>query len=244
MKRVSKRVSFVGSGNALWGARCALPAIALAALLSAGPAAAADLGRPVPPSIPAGVPAPVFSWTGFYIGANAGYGWGSGQDALGGALGGAGIDPKGWFGGGQVGYNYQFGNNVVAGIEADLQGGDISAGAAGPLGGQLGVLGLSSTLDSFGTVRGRLGYAFGPILPYVTGGFAWGNNSIDYLGASQSQTHTGWTAGAGIEYALTDHWTAKTEYLYTDLGSKFYDTIGASAGVTSQTAKIGINYKF
>nr|WP_269152228.1 outer membrane protein [Xanthobacter oligotrophicus] len=213
-----------------------------------GPAGAADLGRPAQPAIPVAVPAPVFSWTGFYIGANAGYGWGSGQDALGGSLGGAGIDPKGWFGGGQAGYNYQFSNNVVAGIEADIQGGDISASASGPLGGQLGgqlgVLGLSSTLDSFGTVRGRLGYAFGPILPYVTGGFAWGNNSIDYLGASQSQTHTGWTAGAGIEYALTDHWTAKTEYLYTDLGSKFYDTLGASAGVTAQTAKIGINYKF
>ncbi|MDI4663365.1 porin family protein [Xanthobacter autotrophicus] len=203
--------------------------------LMAAPAAAADLGRTAP-ALPAALPAPVFSWTGFYIGGNAGYGWGSGQDDP----GVAGIDPKGWFGGGQVGYNYQFGNNIVAGVEADIQGGDISAGTSGPLG----TLGLSSTLDLFGTVRGRLGYAFGPVLPYVTGGFAWGNNSIDYLGASQSQTHTGWTAGAGIEYALTDHWTAKTEYLYTDLGSKSYDTIGVSAGVTSQTARIGINYKF
>lgn len=202
----------------------------LAVLLPADRAAAADLAPAPVTKAPVAIPTPVFSWTGFYIGANAGYGWSSGQDGL----GLYGVDPKGWFGGGQVGYNYQFGNNVVAGLEADLQGGDISAGPAG----------LNSSLDLFGTVRGRLGYAFGRVLPYVTGGFAWGDNSIDYLGASQSQTHTGWTAGAGIEYALTDHWTAKTEYLYTDYGSKFYDSLGANAGLTTQTAKVGINYKF
>lgn len=207
--------------------RIALGAAALA-LLATAPARAADLTRPAP--VPASVPAPVFSWTGFYIGGQAGYGWGSGADAL----GLAGVDPKGWLAGAQAGYNYQFANHVVAGIEADIAGGDISAGT----------LGLSSTLDLLGTVRGRLGYAFGPVLPYVTGGFAWGNNAISIPGASQSQTLTGWTVGAGIEYALTEHWTAKTEYLYTDLGSKSYDALGLSAGVTSQTAKFGINYKF
>ncbi|MFG1299221.1 outer membrane protein [Xanthobacter sp. V3C-3] len=202
------------------------------ALLAAMPAHAADVARPAAPPVkaPVAVPAPVFSWTGFYIGGSAGYAWGSGQDAL----GVAGIDPKGWLAGGQAGYNYQFANNVVAGIEADIAGGGISAGAPG----------LSSSLDLLGTVRGRLGYAFGPVLPYVTGGLAWGNNSISIPGASQSQTLTGWTAGAGIEYALTEHWTAKTEYLYTDLGSKTYDALGLSSGVTSQTAKVGINYKF
>lgn len=205
---------------------------AVLAVMTASPVFAADLGHAPAPVVkaPVVVAPPVFSWTGFYIGANAGYGWASGQDAL----NVSGVDAKGWFAGGQVGYNYQFGNNIVAGIEADLMGGDIGASAGG----------LSSTLDTFGTVRGRLGYAFGRVLPYVTGGFAWGNNSIDYLGLSQSNTHTGWTAGAGIEYALTDHWTAKTEYLYTDLGSKLYDNIGADVGVTTQTAKIGINYKF
>ncbi|MEP9354737.1 outer membrane protein [Xanthobacter sp. KR7-65] len=209
-------------------ARCALVS-AFAAAGFAVPAAAADMARPQT-SAPAVVPQPVFSWTGFYIGGNAGYGWGTGEDAL----GVAGIDPKGAFGGGQLGFNYQFGNNIVAGLEADIQGGDLSAGAPG----------LSASLGTLGTVRGRLGYAVGPVLPYVTGGFAYGNMSVDTLGASQSKTLTGWTAGAGLEYALTEHWTAKTEYLYTDLGSKFYDTLGASAGTTSQTARIGINYKF
>ncbi|MFS8037304.1 outer membrane protein [Xanthobacter sp. AM11] len=204
---------------------------AVLAAMAATPVLAADLGRAPAPAVKAPA-APVFSWTGFYIGGNAGYGWGSGQDGLGQT--GTGVDPSGWFAGGQLGYNYQFANNVVAGIEADLQGGDITAGTAG----------LSSTLDVFGTVRGRLGYAVGPVLPYVTGGFAWGNNSIDYLGLSQSNTHTGWTVGAGIEYALTNHWTVKTEYLYTDLGAKSYDNIGTDAGVNAHTAKIGVNYKF
>ncbi len=198
----------------------------------AGPAMAADLSRADAPAVkaPAVVPTPVFSWTGFYIGANAGYGWGSG-DGLPGSLG---ADPQGWVGGGQAGYNYQFDNNVVAGVEADLQGGDISAEAGG----------LSSTLNTLGTVRGRLGYAAGRVMPYVTGGLAWGNNSLDYLGLDQSKTHVGWTAGAGVEYALSEHWTAKTEYQYTDLGSKFYDALGADAGVTAHTAKVGVNFKF
>ncbi|QRG07450.1 porin family protein [Xanthobacter dioxanivorans] len=208
-------------------------AAACAALVAgsiSGPAAAADLARAPVAKAPVAIPVPVFSWTGFYIGGNAGYDWGSGQDAL--AV--AGVDPKGWLAGGQVGYNYQFSNNIVAGVEADVQGGDISGGTPA----------VSSTLDVFGTVRARLGYAFGRVLPYVTGGLAWGNNSIDFAGLGQSQTLTGWTAGAGIEYALTDHWTAKTEYLYTDFGSKFYDSLGANAGATSQTARVGFNYKF
>lgn len=197
----------------------------------AAPAFAADLARPATVAkAPAMVPAPVFSWTGFYIGANAGYGWGSGT----GLADAYGVSPQGWFGGGQVGVNYQFQNNIVAGLEADVDGGDISGNA----------LGLSSKLDTFGTVRARLGYAFGRVLPYVTGGFAWGSNTLDYGALSQSQTHTGWTAGAGLEYALTDHWTAKTEYLYTDLGSKYYDIVGADSGLTNQAVRLGVNYKF
>lgn len=205
-----------------------LAGIALGAL-AAGPAFGADLARaPAAPVKAPLVSAPVFSWTGFYIGGNVGYAWGSGTDAI------DGVDPKGWLAGGQIGYNYQFQNNVLVGLEADIQGGDVNGGT----------FGFDSKLDYLGTVRARLGYAFDRVLPYVTGGLAYGRNTITDFGIDSSNTHVGWTAGAGIEYALTNNWTARAEYLYTDLGSKTYDNIGTDAGFTSSTARLGINYKF
>lgn len=197
------------------------------ALLLPATAEAADIARPIAPP-PQVVPAPVFSWTGFYIGGHAGYGWGSGSDGI------AAADPSGALGGGQVGYNYQFSNNIVAGLEADLSAGDLS--------GRIG--GVSSSIDTLGSVRARLGYAAGRLMPYVTGGFAYGTQSVDVLGLDQSKTHAGWAVGAGLEYALTDHWTARTEYIYTDLGSKFYDALGAEAGASTHAVRAGINFKF
>jgi len=102
---------------------------------------------------------------------------------------------------------------------------------------------VSSKLDYFGTVRARLGYAFDRVLPYVTGGLAWGNNKITANGVSQSNTSTGWTAGAGVEYALTNNWTARAEYLYMDLGKSGFQAVG-DAGLTASTARLGVNYKF
>lgn len=207
-----------------------LAGAALGVLVS-GPAFAADLGRPVQAPVKAAdvAAAPVFSWTGFYIGGNAGYSWGSGQGAL------SGVSQDGWLAGGQMGYNFQLQNNVLVGVEADIQGGDMS-GSAGPF--------TDSKLDYLGTVRARLGYAFDRVLPYVTGGVAYGRNTITDYGFESSKTHVGWTAGAGLEYALTNNWTARAEYLYTDLGSKTYDAIGTEAGLTSSTARLGVNYKF
>ena len=209
-----------------------VPGALLGALL-AGPALAADLSSPAPASYPVkAAPAapPVFSWTGFYIGGNAGYAWGSGKDAA--DL--YGLEPDGWFAGGQVGYNFQLVNNVLIGLEADIQGGDISGGSNG----------LESKLDYYGTVRARLGYAVDRVLPYVTGGLAYGKNTITDYGLSDSNTHIGWVAGAGVEYAITNNWTARAEYMYVDLGSKTYDNIGADAGVSGSTARLGVNYKF
>lgn len=204
---------------------------ALLGAMVAAPAMAADLAKPQSYPVKAQVvaPPPVFSWTGFYIGANAGYAWGSGK----GAADYYGLSPDGWFGGGQVGYNYQFQNNVLIGVEADLQGSDISNSANG----------VNSKLDYFGTVRARLGYAYDRFLPYVTGGLAYGKNTINDLGYSDSNTHVGWTVGGGLEYAITNNWTARAEYLYMDLGKKTYDNIG-DAGITASTARLGVNYKF
>ena len=149
----------------------------------------------------------------------------------------------GFTGGGQVGYNYQFtpGSGVVIGIEADAQYVDFGqnrnrfSATPGVVGG--GILpgnliynpsGLSS-LDYFGTVRGRLGYAFDRTLVYGTGGFAYGSGGgRDFgSGVSRNDFQTGWAAGAGVEYALpTDSFlnffrssavTLKVEGLYVNL---------------------------
>jgi outer membrane immunogenic protein len=210
-------------------------AVAVASLLAAAPAFAADMPQAYPTKAPPPVAVvPAFSWTGFYIGANAGYGWGSGKEGI------SDLDPEGWLGGGQLGFNYQFGNNVVIGAEADIQGSDINDSTID------GVFDPRSKMDYFGTVRARLGYAFDNVLPYVTGGFAWGHNEITnrFDDFSSDNTHVGWTVGGGVEYAFTNNWTVKAEYLYMDLGDEYYDSIGADAGLKTSTARIGVNYKF
>ncbi|MET4632330.1 outer membrane protein [Kaistia defluvii] len=222
----------------------------------AGAASAADLTVPYEP-IPA--PEPAFTWTGLYIGAHGGYAWldfkSEPTDAYG------GMKPDGWFGGGQAGYNYQFSNNIVLGIEADASFGDqkdsISALIGDPLENAV-TLDYAAKIDAFGTVRARAGYAVDRFLPYVTGGLAWANAELDFhnqiiadgnvavdLSASDKQTFTGWTIGAGLEYAVTNNITAKVEYLYADLGSKDFDLgTPVSADITMQTVKFGLNYKF
>lgn len=210
-------------------------AVAVASLLAAAPAFAADLPQAYPTKAPPPVVVvPAFSWTDFYLGANAGYGWGTGQTGI------SDLDPEGWLAGGQVGFNYQFGNNVVLGVEADIQGSDINDGTID------GAFDPRSKMDYFGTVRARLGYAFDNVLPYVTGGLAWGHNEIEnrFDGITSDNTHVGWTVGGGLEYALTNNWTVKAEYLYMDLGDEYYDSIGADAGLKTSTARIGVNYKF
>lgn len=206
--------------------------VAVAALLVAAPAFAADLQQPYPTKAPVIAPAPVFSWTGFYIGANAGYGWGSGE----GAADVLGLNPDGFIGGGQIGYNIQLDNNIVLGVEADIQGSSLKDTA----------FGVEQKMDYFGTVRARVGYAFDHIMPYVTGGWAWGHNEVtnDLTGSSANGTLSGWTVGGGVEYAFTNNWTVKAEYLYMDLGEDYYDSIGADSGLTASVVRAGINYKF
>lgn len=247
--------------------------IACAAL--AAPAGAADLSYLV--KAPPMMVMPAFTWTGLYVGGNAGYGWGEGSapwlgylDYYYGVLDqygySGGSDPQGWFGGVQVGYNYQFENNVVLGIEADAQfgqledrldyhGTDLFSGVP-----DLDLGSIDTKIEAFGTVRARLGYAFDRLLPYVTGGLAWGNVKMSerwdtYVGgvfqpgltgtASADETLWGWTVGGGVEYAFTDNWTVKAEYLYADLGDINWDgDAGTKVDVKLQTVKLGINYKF
>lgn len=222
----------------------------------AGAAQAADLTYE---PAPVAAPEPAFTWTGLYIGAHAGYGWSDFDNEAISSYGD--LKPDGWFGGGQAGYNYQFSNNIVLGIEADASFGDqkdaISAVIGDPAENAF-MLDYATKIDAFGTVRARAGYAIDRFLPYVTGGLAWANASLDFhnqviadgdvrvdLRASDKQTFTGWTVGVGLEYAITNNITAKAEYLYADLGSKDFDLgTPVTADITMQTVKLGLNYKF
>jgi len=225
-----------------------LLASAATALLT-GAASAADLPRRAAPP-PVFTPVPVFTWTGAYFGINAGYAFDASSNSTSSfavpAPYGNGTtayfsqrNQEGFSGGGQVGYNFQFtpGSGVVVGIEADAQYLDFgrsrnNALVVGPL--AQGVYltdprGLSS-LDFFGTVRGRLGYAFDRVLVYGTGGFAYGSGSADrsFGGfAGNDSFRTGWTVGGGMEYALpvdsflnffrSSAVTVKVEGLYVNL---------------------------
>jgi outer membrane immunogenic protein len=221
-----------------------------------GTAAAADLSAPAPIEPP---PPAAFSWTGLYFGGHVGYAWSDFASEPTDAYGGQ--KPDGWVGGGQAGFNYQFDNRLVLGIEADASFGSLKDDVAFAIGDPqdgLFELDYATKVSSFGTVRARAGYAFDRFLPYATGGLGWARAELDFSNtvsidgvpvisntASDKQTFTGWTIGAGLEYAITNNITAKAEYLYTDLGSKDFD-LGTpiSADLTLQTVKFGLNYKF
>lgn len=213
-----------------------------------GCALAADLGPYTPPP-----PQPVYepahergawNWQGLYLGANAGYGWGNDNAANYG--GGAGsLSPSGWYGGGQIGYNAQF-NWLVLGLEADLQGADISDSTT--LSG--GFSNVTTDIDWFSTLRGRIGYASGSTLVYFTGGWAFAdlNQTINtpVVSMSQDGIETGYTVGGGVEWAISPNWSVKTEYLYVDLGEQ---TLSGPAGTYTtdtdfHTARVGLNYRF
>jgi outer membrane immunogenic protein len=222
-------------------------ALATTALLTAT-AQAADLGwngntSPVG-NLYSGTSA--FQWTGFYAGVNGGHGFGtvSREPAGGGVV--SDNNTGGWALGAQAGYNVDMGGFVLGG-EADLQWSSISydekLGAPGT---------LKAGVDGFGTVRARAGVAFDRVMPYVTGGVAFGNSTISLTDpanvvTSQTNTHMGWTIGAGLEAAATDNITLKAEYLYVDLGTQSYSTApGGNIDVTQRFGVIraGINYKF
>jgi outer membrane immunogenic protein len=203
--------------------------LAIAALLAVPVAAqAADLGPAPSYKAPAYVAPSYFSWSGFYVGVNAGYGFGKAD-----AGGGADVDPSGFVGGGTIGYTLQTGL-WVWGIEGDF---DYSA-----MKDEVG--GLEVKAPWFATVRGRIGYAgWGNLLPYITGGAAFAKLEVDAGAAgSDSDTRVGWTLGAGLEYALWSNWSVKVEYLYADLGT--YDIGGGDVDFTTNIVRAGLNYRF
>lgn len=209
-------------------------------LLGVSSASAADLYQAPPASSPVYAPAPVFSWTGLYAGIHGGWGWGDTTASTSSAFN-IGID--GGLFGGQIGYNYMLPNNIVLGVEGDISWSGMSGSVtAGPT--------VTQDLDWVGTVRGRLGYAMGNWMPYVTGGFAFGGGTrTTNIGSqSASATHTGYALGAGVEWAFAPQWTAKVEYQYVNLGGSTYTFTfpppSPSVDMTISTVRVGLNYKF
>lgn len=213
---------------------------------------------------PAPVAVDTFSWTGGYIGVNAGYAGGKFKhpfavtdelldETL--ASGSLNVTSSGFVGGVQAGYNWQFDNGVIFGAEADFQGASLKGEVS------LDVNGLDveagTKVNWFGTVRARLGFApVERLMVYGTGGLAYGKvkSYADFNGngISKSKTKAGWTIGAGAEYAITNNWTLKSEYLYTDLGKttlvNFVDEddygFNLKNKVNFHTVRVGLNYKF
>jgi outer membrane immunogenic protein len=206
--------------------------------------------------------APIYSWTGFYVGANAGYGSGVSHLSQAGSASGfpvastadGVVTPKGFAGGFQLGYNWQAGRNWLVGFEADIQGTNQSNTGCllicfvqtNPTGGGNNAFTANQTIDFFGTVRGRLGVVNNNILFYATAGGAFARvgqtlalnftrnpDASTVSSASTRSNLTGWTAGGGIEAALWGNWTAKAEYLYLDLGKIKSDFGGLEMALTN-----------
>ncbi len=230
------------------------------AVMSVSGANAADLVQqdyvPVAASV---MSTPSFSWNGAYVGGQIGYGFGKSKltdnpdpsDSE--APNSTSFKPNGFLGGIYAGYNFNVGNSVILGVDGDFSydnlkksisafDSDLNMNAS-----------AESKLQWSSAVRGRVGYAVDRFLPYIAGGVAFGNVkntvSIDNYTYSGSKTMTGWTLGAGLDYAATDNVILRFEYRYTDFGKKnFYagnaDTIDASDKFTTNDIRIGVAYKF
>ncbi|QCK86262.1 porin family protein [Phreatobacter aquaticus] len=197
-------------------------------------AQAADLGvRRV--EVPSAIMASGFSWTGFYAGVHAGYGWGrsTGTNPFGGQFP---LSTSGALLGAQVGYNYQI-NSLVLGVEADL--------AYTTIGGHT-ALGLTGRNNMLGSLRARAGFAVDRSLFYVTGGLGIQTASFTQgAGAAEKYTRFGWVLGAGYEYAITNNWTVKAEYMYYNFGTRTLGPIYAGTlRSDGHTVKLGVNYLF
>ncbi|WP_029074035.1 outer membrane protein [Kaistia adipata] len=213
---------------------------------------------------PAPVAAPVaFNWTGFYVGVHGGIGGGEFDTTFTEEFDDYSVDYNdnafGAFGGAQIGYNWQFSPNWVAGVEADIAYSGIESNFDWNYAGGSSY-NISTNVDWFGTLRGRIGYAWDNLLVYGTGGAAYGDVEVstnysdpnESYGSSFSDTRWGWTIGAGVEYGITQNITLKTEYLYVDLGSIHQNAYNAAeddygqfdTDVAFHTLKVGLNYKF
>ena len=223
--------------------KSALLALSIALGVGAGPACAADFESP--PAL-----APIFNWTGFYLGGEVGGGFGtSRKDFLYRGTTTNDFAISGAIGGGTAGYNQQFGS-FVGGLEGDISGSGVQ-----------GETNCGNTLFNCGTknnwlatLRGRFGYAFDNFMPYVTGGVADGDinvwsglKSTGGGGVNFTTTKAGWTAGVGLETGFFSNWTVKAEYLYVQLqNANEPSNVGrpTTTKFLENIVRVGLNYKF
>jgi outer membrane immunogenic protein len=238
--------------------------------LALGPALAADLppAPPPPPRAPAvyvPVAVPLYNWTGFYFGPNIGWGWTSlsVNDTLGNSYSNS-TNQGQFFGGGQVGFNYQFPMGVVIGAEWQFDwlpnASNTGNGTAIP---GVGTIQVTSNNRWVTDVAARLGYGWDRVLFYGKGGWAWAGTNGSTINNTTTNTsftggtssNQGWLAGAGIEYAFFPNWTARVEYDYIRLNNTTQTIPAGAAGFAAgdtfnisnrnfSIVEVGMNYKF
>ncbi|WP_438275630.1 outer membrane protein [Nitrobacter sp.] len=204
-----------------------LASVAIIGLSAIVPAQAADLAARPYTKAPAYTPAPIYNWTGFYIGGHVGGAFGGDNNVL--APGFFNNNDGVFMGGVQVGYDTQFSPNWVFGLEANYSFLDT---------------GSSFANRGLGSVTGRLGYTWGPALLYVKGGYGWADSRFTN-GFSGNGGRDGYTVGGGLEYLFTQNWSGKIEYQYYDFGTVNVLTVPAfSFRNDEHTIKVGLNYRF
>lgn len=212
-------------------------------------------------------------WEGFFLGANLGYGmhfnnvavrpYASTSEAIASFSPGLiHLQSSGFLGGGQVGYHQRY-HGLLWGIEADMDDTSIAGTNSISLTPFPYLINHSVTqqLDWFGTVRGKLGKVVSDsLLPYVTAGFSYARTELIYAADvssafsetpelqsahSRKETNLSWVAGAGLEYAVGDHFRYKLEYLYLDLAEPKLDSTyyALSSNFASNLLRLGINYR-
>jgi outer membrane immunogenic protein len=258
----------------------ALFGVVAIATFVAAPAFAADMAVKAPPAL-----VPAYSWSGWYSGGNVGGGWtrgnvtyspndpasvdffGFGNDALGDSF-----KSSSAVGGLQMGYNYQFNRNWLVGFETDFDWTGMKGSSVTQYFGGLEFSSAQQRIDSFGTVRGRLGYLpTENLLAYVTGGLAYGRveRTASYAAAnggsisivngsfslncaspptgtcfagSSNNTAIGWTFGGGLEYALGQMWSVKAEYMHLSLNSRSLTEVAPAPNAGSTPSTLNANY--
>jgi outer membrane immunogenic protein len=217
-------------------------------------ASAADLPARTYTKAPAPIAAPIYNWTGFYVGANGGYGWGNATQY--GTVSGNSISfgTTGGLAGGQVGYNWQAGSWVF-GLEADGDWANIKATANCPNP----AFACSSNVRDLASFRGRVGWAVNSVLFYGTGGLGYANThdtallaGVPFAGTTgfYNADRWGYAVGAGIEYGFTPNWSAKIEYMHYGFDSLTAPTgtlaplQPVAVGLRVDTVKVGVNYRW